>query len=127
MSPTNDELAIEIKYIKEDIAELKNDNKEQQKFFNTTIAVMQENLVELTTITKTQVERNEKQDKKLDKISEDVTNLRVAMSANNDADVSWYQNFINNHFGLVWKTLILIILILSGFKIAEIDVASLLK
>lgn len=139
MSESNEVLKSKIENICDDIKELKShhdedvklirqEHKELQQIYTSTIASMDKNLERLTTLMEVQVERTEKQDDRLDKQDyrldkqDDVLNninteiqflgSRVKKDKPKSNDTKWYQDII--------KFLVYSVVILAGIKLADV-------
>lgn len=123
---SRDVFEVEIRNMKEDIDELKTEAKEDRKLFAESIQTMSENLVRLTTLSEQQSRRQDEQDEKLNDVHANINDLREDINRSNTLHTEWYQQFIDGKFGLVIKTLIIIVLVLLGAKLMGIDVTKLL-
>lgn len=121
----------EVNNIKEDIKEIKADNKETKKYHRETIDALKENILLQTQIMSNQQQQTEYQFKDLNKdvlsVKEDMTELKANVSTSINSQTKWYQNFITDNGKIVWKIIFFIIIVLSGLKLANIDVIKLLS
>jgi chromosome segregation ATPase len=111
-------LKVEIDNIKEDIKEIKEDSKETNKFFREVIDTLKENSIKQTEI----LSNHEKQ---FAKVNKDISELKYDFDKSMESHTKWYQNFLNNNFGMVFKLLIILILLLAGVKLAGFDIEKL--
>jgi len=120
-------LKVEIDNLKEDVREMKEDRKVMME----TQQSMSNSLVRLTTLMEKNDERLEQQDKKIDEhhvsINGQIEGLRADMSKERETHTTWYQNFLDNNFGKVFKALLILVLLFAGFKLAGVDVQALFK
>lgn len=123
-------LETEINNIKDDIKEIKNDTKETNKYFRETIDTLKENSLLQTQILKNQELQSQQQFAELNKdvqsLNGDISGLRKDFNANVNNQTKWYQDFLSDTVGKVLKILFIIILILLGLKLANIDIIKLL-
>lgn len=112
-------LKVEIDHIKEDIKEIKQDQKETQKHLMNTIDVLKENQIQQTEILKNH-------ERQFSQVNNDITELKVDFENSVQSQTKWYQDFLSNNFGLIFKVMIILILLLSGVKLAGFDVSKLL-
>jgi predicted nuclease with TOPRIM domain len=102
------ELKVEIENIKEDIQEIKQDNKETKEFYQTVIAELKENTIKQTEILNHQISSQEKQ---FAQVNTDIDGLTDKV----DKFTTW---------GI--KILIGLLLIVSGLRIAGVDISTIL-
>ncbi|WP_299831165.1 hypothetical protein [uncultured Metabacillus sp.] len=118
---------VEIENLKEDIKEMKEDRKVMME----TQQSMSNSLVRLTTLMEKNDERLEQQDKKIDEhhvsINGQIEGLRSDMSKERETNIKWYQTFMDNNFGKVVKVLIIVVLLMTGMKLAGADISHLIK
>lgn len=112
-------LKVEIDNIKEDIKEIKSDSKETNKHFREVIDALKENSIRQTEILNNQ-------EKQFVKVNNDIAELKDDVEQNLKSQTKWYQDFLSNNFGLVFKVLVIIVLLLSGAKLAGLNVTKLL-
>lgn len=124
-------LEVEIHNMKEDIKEIKLDNKETNKHFAEVITALKENAIVQTEIQKNQNEiqkyQNEKTDHQLNQLNDDIGELRVEITTNMKNQTKWYQEYLSKYTGKVLSILIIIIAALMGLKFANIDITKLLS
>jgi predicted nuclease with TOPRIM domain len=116
---TYETLKVEIDNIKEDVKEIKFDQKETNKHFREVI----------DTLTRTQVQQTEilkNQERQFAQVNQDISELKDDFDATVQTQTKWYQDFLSTNFGVVFKTLIILVLLLAGVKLAGVDVGSLL-
>lgn len=111
-------LKVEVDNIKEDIKEIKDDNKETKKFYQEVIAELKENSVRQTEILNNQEKQFAQVNKDIDELSDKVDNGM-------NSQTKWYQDFVNNNFGMVFKVLVVLVLVLAGFKLAGFNLETL--
>lgn len=111
-------LKVEIDNIKEDIKEIKEDSKETNRHFREVI----------DTLTMTQVQQTEilkNQERQFAQVNNDIAELKEDFDKSLQTHTKWYQDFLNNNFGMVFKILVVVILLLAGIKIAGFDIEKL--
>lgn len=117
----------EVVHIKEDISEIKEDKKEMNRILNS----LDRNVIKMTSIVENQDKRLTLQDKKMDdhheSLNKEISYLRQDMNKHVEMNVKWYQSFLSGTFGTVIKGLVIIILVLLGYKLTGADIAPLLK
>jgi hypothetical protein len=113
-------LKVEIENIKEDVKEIKVDQKETNRHFREVI----------DTLTRTQVQQTEilkNQERQFAQVNSDITELKDDFDANLQSQTKWYQEFLTDNFGKVFKTLLILVLLLAGVKLAGLDVSKILS
>jgi predicted nuclease with TOPRIM domain len=121
-----DALKIEIDNIKEDIKEIKEDNKEMKTYYRDVITELKENSVRQTEILNNQERQFARVNSDLEKVNTDIAGLSSKLDNGINVNTKWYQDFLNNNFGLVFKVLVALVLILAGFKLVGFDISKLL-
>lgn len=119
MQGTYEVLKVEIENVKEDIKEIKEDTKETNRFYREVITTLKENSIKQTEI----LSNHEKQ---FAQVNRDITELKDDIDNNLQSQTKWYQDFLSTNFGIVFKTLIILVLLLAGVKLAGVDVSSIL-
>jgi chromosome segregation ATPase len=114
-----DSLKVEVEHIKEDIKELKEDAKETNKYVREVIETLTRTSVQQTEILKNQ-------ERQFAQVNQDISELKDDFDATVQTQTKWYQDFLSTNFGVVFKTLIILVLLLAGVKLAGLDVGSLL-
>lgn len=131
MSNENEVLKTEIEHMKIDIAEIKADQKETNKYFRKTIDVLKENSIRQTEILKNQEQQFHQQFSELKNdmlsLNDDIAGLRSDVTDKMENQTKWYQDFLGKNFGLVFKILIIAVLVLSGAKLVGFDIKTLLS
>lgn len=117
-------LNVEIDNIKEDIKEIKTDSKETNKYFREVIDTLKENSIRQTEILDNQVNQQKAQ---FAQVNNEIAELNGKIDNGLQSHTKWYQDFLSNNFGMVFKLLIVLILLLAGVKLAGIDIGELLK
>lgn len=112
-------LKTEIDNVKEDIKEIKEDTKETNRFYREVINTLKENSIKQTEI----LSNHEKQ---FAQVNKDITDLKEDIDSNLQSQTKWYQDFLSNNFGMVFKTLLILVLLLAGVKLAGVDISSIL-
>lgn len=112
-------LRTEIDHIKEDIKEVKEEAKENNKYFREVIDTLKENSIQQTAILRNQ-------ERQFTQVNNDIEALADKLDKNAETHTKWYQDFLNNNFGTVFKVLIVLVLLLSGVKLAGFDIGKLL-
>jgi hypothetical protein len=118
-------LKVEIDYIKEDIKEIKLDNKEVKEYYRDVITELKENSILQTAILNNQERQFARVNSDLEKVNTDISDLSDKIDNNINTNTKWYQDFLSSNFGLVFKVLVGLVLILAGAKIVGFDVNSL--
>jgi predicted nuclease with TOPRIM domain len=116
------ELKVEIENIKEDIKEIKEDNKEVKTYYRDVIAELKENSIRQTEILNNQERQFARVNSDLEKVNTDIADLSDKFDNGLQSQTKWYQDFLNNHFGMVFKVLVFLVLLLAGVKLAGFDV-----
>lgn len=119
-------LKVEIDHIKEDIAEIKSEAKETNHYYRDVIDALKENSISQTEILKNQERQFTGLNNDISAVNNDIAGLRNDMKDNLESQTKWYQDFLSDTTGKVLKILLIVILILSGIKIAGIDITKLL-
>lgn len=117
-------LQSQIENLKEDLKEVKQDNKETDKYFRDVIDQLKENSIRQTDILDSQIKQQEKQ---FEQFNKQVASLNDKIDNKMNSQTKWYQDFFDKNFGLVFKILIILIVLLVGVKLAGIDIGSLLS
>lgn len=112
-------LKVEIDNIKEDIKEIKADQKETKQHLLETITVLKENQIQQTEILKNY-------EKQFTQVNSEISDIKNDIDDKFRNQTKWYQNFVDNHFGLTFKILIVAVLLLAGVKLAGFNFESLL-
>lgn len=115
---TYETLKVEIDHIKEDIKEIKTDSKETNKFFREVIDSLKENSIKQTEI----LSNHEKQ---FAQVNKDISELKDDFDSTIQTHTKWYQDFLSSNFGMVFKILAVLILLLAGVKLAGFDIGNL--
>jgi predicted nuclease with TOPRIM domain len=127
LPPENYEtLKVEIENIKEDIKEIKDDNKEVKTYYRDVISELKENSIRQTEILNNQERQFARVNSDLEKVNTDIADLSQKFDSNLNTQTKWYQDFLNNNFGLVFKVLVILVLLATGFKIATSDIVKLM-
>jgi hypothetical protein len=121
-----DALKVEIDNIKEDIKEIKADSKEMKEYYRDVITELKENSVRQTEILNNQERQFARVNSDLEKVNTDIAGLSSKLDNGINVNTKWYQDFLNNNFGLVFKVLVALVLILAGFKLVGFDISKLL-
>jgi predicted nuclease with TOPRIM domain len=119
-------LKVEIDNIKEDIKEIKEDNKEVKTYYRDVISELKENSIRQTEILNNQERQFARVNSDLEKVNTDIADLSDKFDSNLNTQTKWYQDFLNNNFGLVFKVLVILVLLATGFKIAGFDIEKLM-
>ncbi|MEH7116055.1 hypothetical protein V7128_01350 [Neobacillus vireti] len=119
-------LKVEIDNIKENIKEIKEDNKEVKTYYRDVISELKENSIMQTAILKNQEQQFARVNSDLEKVNTDISDLSEKLDNSINTNTKWYQDFVNNNFGLVFKVLVVLVLIAAGVKIASLDFEKLL-
>jgi predicted nuclease with TOPRIM domain len=123
---TYEALKVEIDNIKEDIKEIKEDNKEVKTYYRDVIAELKENSIRQTEILNNQERQFARVNSDLEKVNTDIADLSDKFDNKMETNTKWYQDFLNNHFGLVFKVLVILVMVLAGVKLAGVDFTKLL-
>ncbi|WP_080845537.1 hypothetical protein [Cytobacillus gottheilii] len=116
---STDALNVRIEHIEEDIKEIKEEAKENNKYFRDVIDSLKENSIQ-----QTEILRN--QERQFTQVNNDIAGLRQEVQDSSKLHTTWYQSFLSDGFGKIIKIILIIILILSGASIAGVDVAKLI-
>jgi predicted nuclease with TOPRIM domain len=119
-------LKVEIDNIKDDIKEIKEDNREVKTYYRDVISELKENSIRQTEILNNQEIQFARVNSDLEKVNTDVSELSTKFDNNLNTQTKWYQDFLSTNFGFVIKTLIIVILLLTGAKIVGIDLEKLM-
>jgi predicted nuclease with TOPRIM domain len=119
-------LKVEIENIKDDIKEIKEDNKEVKTYYRDVISELKENSIRQTEILNNQERQFARVNSDLEKVNSDISDLSNKFDDNVNTQTKWYQDFLNNNFGLVFKVLVILVLIATGFKVAGFDIEKLM-
>jgi hypothetical protein len=119
-------LKVEIDNIKEDIKEIKLDNKEVKEYYRDVISELKENSIRQTEILNNQERQFARVNSDLEKVNTDISDLSNKFDNSLNENTKWYQEFLNNNFGMVFKVLVIIILLLSGVKLLGFDIEKLI-
>jgi archaellum component FlaC len=119
-------LKIEIENIKDDIKEIKEDNKEVKTYYRDVISELKENSIRQTEILNNQERQFARVNSDLEKVNTDITDLSVKLDSSIETTTKWYQDFVNKNFGLVFKVLVILVLLATGFKVAGFDIEKLM-
>jgi predicted RNase H-like nuclease (RuvC/YqgF family) len=114
-------LKVEIENVKDDIKEIKDDNKEVKTYYRDVITELKENSIRQTEILNNQERQFARVNSDLEKVNTDIADLSDKFDSNLNTQTKWYQDFLNNNFGLVFKVLIILVLLLTGVKLAGFD------
>lgn len=118
-------LKVEIDNIKDDIKEIKLDQKETNKYYRDVIGELKENAIRQTEILNNQEKQFKEVNNDIDSLNSDISGIRNDIDDKLNNQTKWYQDFINNNFGIVFKVLVALVLILAGFKLAGFNFESL--
>ncbi|WP_199614419.1 hypothetical protein [Paenibacillus alkalitolerans] len=107
---------------KEEINELKAEQKEQRRLITETITAMKENLIELKILTKNHSDRLDKQDQRLEKMGEDITALKVNTQQNNQPQDNdqWFKKMLEGNWRILWVVLLVALSVAFGVKVGEL-------
>ena len=119
MQGSYEALKVEIDHVKEDIKEIKEDNKEMKIYYRDVINELKENSIQQTMILNNQ-------ERQFSQVNNDIAELKEDFENNVQSQTIWYQDFLSTNFGMVFKVMIILILALSGVKLAGFDVSKLL-
>jgi chromosome segregation ATPase len=119
-------LKVEIDNIKDDIKEIKEDNKEVKTYYRDVISELKENSIRQTEILNNQERQFARVNSDLEKVNTDITDLSVKLDSSIETTTKWYQDFVNKNFGLVFKVLVILVLLATGFKVAGFDIEKLM-
>jgi predicted nuclease with TOPRIM domain len=114
-------LKVEIENVKDDIKEIKDDNKEVKTYYRDVITELKENSIRQTEILNNQERQFARVNSDLEKVNTDIADLSDKFDSNLNTQTKWYQDFLNNNFGLVFKLLVILVLLLAGVKLAGFD------
>jgi predicted nuclease with TOPRIM domain len=114
-------LKVEIENVKDDIKEIKDDNKEVKTYYRDVITELKENSIRQTEILNNQERQFARVNSDLEKVNTDIADLSDKFDSNLNTHTKWYQDFLNNNFGLVFKMLVILVLLLAGVKLAGLD------
>jgi predicted nuclease with TOPRIM domain len=114
-------LKVEIENVKDDIKEIKDDNKEVKTYYRDVITELKENSIRQTEILNNQERQFARVNSDLEKVNTDIADLSDKFDSNLNTQTKWYQDFLNNNFGLVFKMLVILVLLLTGVKLAGFD------
>jgi predicted nuclease with TOPRIM domain len=114
-------LKVEIENVKDDIKEIKDDNKEVKTYYRDVITELKENSIRQTEILNNQERQFARVNSDLEKVNTDIADLSDKFDSNLNTHTKWYQDFLNNNFGLVFKMLVILVLLLAGVKLAGFD------
>jgi predicted nuclease with TOPRIM domain len=114
-------LKVEIENVKDDIKEIKDDNKEVKTYYRDVITELKENSIRQTEILNNQERQFARVNSDLEKVNTDIADLSDKFDSNLNTQTKWYQDFLNNNFGLVFKMLVILVLLLAGVKLAGFD------
>jgi predicted nuclease with TOPRIM domain len=114
-------LKVEIENVKDDIKEIKDDNKEVKTYYRDVITELKENSIRQTEILNNQERQFARVNSDLEKVNTDIADLSDKFDNNLNTQTKWYQDFLNNNFGLVFKMLVILVLLLTGVKLAGFD------
>jgi predicted RNase H-like nuclease (RuvC/YqgF family) len=114
-------LKVEIENVKDDIKEIKDDNKEVKTYYRDVITELKENSIRQTEILNNQERQFARVNSDLEKVNTDIADLSDKFDSNLNTQTKWYQDFLNNNFGLVFKVLVILVLLLTGVKLAGFD------
>jgi predicted RNase H-like nuclease (RuvC/YqgF family) len=119
-------LKVEIENVKDDIKEIKDDNKEVKTYYRDVITELKENSIRQTEILNNQERQFARVNSDLEKVNTDITDLSVKLDSSIETTTKWYQDFVNKNFGLVFKVLVILVLLATGFKVAGFDIEKLM-
>lgn len=111
-------LKVEIDNMKEDIKEIKSDSKETNRHFREVIDTLTRTSVQQTEILKNQ-------ERQFAQVNKDISELKEDFDATVQTQTKWYQDFLTSNFGMVFKVLIILVLLLAGVKLAGFDIGTL--
>jgi predicted nuclease with TOPRIM domain len=114
-------LKVEIENIKEDIKEIKEDNKEVKTYYRDVISELKENSIRQTEILNNQERQFARVNTDLEKVNTDISDLTDKVDNSLQTQTKWYQDFLSSNFGLVFKILVVLVLLLAGVRIAGFD------
>ena len=119
-------LKVEIDNMKEDIKEIKADNKEMKEYYRDVIGELKENSIIQTQILNNQERQFARVNSDLEKVNTDISDLSDKVDTKMTENTKWYQDFLSNNFGMVFKILVVLVLLLAGVKLAGFNVEQLL-
>lgn len=117
-------LEVEIYNMKDDIREIKLDNKETNKHFTDVVTALKENVIVQTELLK---KTNELTELQFTQVKDEVGELRVEIKSTLNSQTKWYQEFLSTNTKRVLMILMVVITSLMGLKLANIDITKLLS
>jgi chromosome segregation ATPase len=123
---TYESLKVEIDNIKDDIKEIKADNKEVKEYYRDVITELKENSIMQTAILKNQERQFSDLNSDIDSLNNDISGIKNDIDNKLSEQTKWYQNFVDKNFGMTFKVLVILVLLLTGVKLAGFDVEKLL-
>lgn len=120
MQSNYETLKVEIDNIKDDIREIKMDQKETNNFFREAIDKLTTTQIQQTEILKNQTDQQKIQ---FAKVNEEIADLNDKIDNTLQSQTKWYQDFLGTNFGLVVKILVISVLLLAGVKLVGINLS----
>lgn len=124
------ELKLETKEIKEDIKQLNHEIRDNNSSLREAIDILKDNLVMQTQMLDATRQNNEYEFKDIKKdvvsVKEDMIELKDSVNQKINVDAAWYRDYLTTNTKIVLKIIFFVIMILSGLKLANIDVIKLI-